>query len=77
MFLVGLIFEAMVAVQTRLLADRHPRRLALGVWTAVGCVVWCYVVRQVVLQPEFILWYAAGAVIGVVAASYLPLRKHG
>ena len=69
------MFEFLVAVQTRLLAEKKPRRLAVVSWSILGVLIWGFVVKEIVVNPASIWWYAVGAAVGVLGATYIPIKK--
>lgn len=72
--IVGIIWMFVLGVQMRLLARRDASKMGVFWITFVASLVYCYVVRQVNISDDFILWYSVGSSIGAVG-SLLPLGK--
>lgn len=58
------------------LLSNSKNYLAIGIAETVSSLVWGYLIRHMVLNPDAIPYYAVGAGIGSVAGVYL-IRKRG
>jgi len=70
-FALAILFETVMAYRVRVMAQNRPKRLHLLPLVIVECSLWATVIRTLILDVTVIPWYAAGAVVGVMIASYI------
>lgn len=72
---MAVLFETVMAYRTRIMARSKPDRVRLLGLVMVECTLWAVVIRLIVLDVAVVPWYAAGAVAGVMLASFLGTDK--
>lgn len=70
----ALVYETLVAIWIRLLAEKKPRRILMVSLNFVNCIIWGFAIPAVVLDPFGKFWYAAGASVGTLIASYVERK---
>jgi ABC-type Fe3+-siderophore transport system permease subunit len=63
----GAVWLTMTGIQTKLLIKTRTEWFLFG-WAGATSLLWCYLVRHVVISPEVIPAYALGTAIGAIMA---------
>ncbi len=76
-FGLAILFETVMAYRVRVMARKRPKRLHLLPLVILECGLWATVIRTIILDVAMIPWYAGGAVVGVMIASYISVDDAG